>query len=97
MVTFPHLHLLFVTGLSLSVLGGFVNGVIARQRELAHGLAEGVATIALVTVMRLGVPAESRLDVPGWVSPLSYVLLLPTVLLGARLALARRQARERRG
>lgn len=95
--SFPHRHVVFTLGVCMSVVGGFVNGVIARRRELAHGIAESLLTMVVVTAMRLGAPEQARLPAPPWLLPLSYALILPTVLLGSRLAAARRRRIEARG
>lgn len=95
--SFPHRHVVFVLGAAMSVLGGFVNGVIARRRELAHGVAESLLTMAVVTVLRLGTPTEALLPAPAWLLPLSYALVVPTVLLGSHLAAERRRRLESSG
>lgn len=95
--SFPHRHVVFVLGACMSVVGGFVNGVIARQRERLHGVVESLLTMVVVTGMRLGAPEQAQLPAPSWLLPLSYALIFPTVLLGSRLAAARRRRTEPSG
>lgn len=93
----PQLTVLFVLGSGMSALGGFVTAVIAKQREYRHVLVQAAFTLAFGALLRVAGPSGGGIEMPGWLRNLSYVMVVPMLLLGARLAIARRERRERLG
>ncbi|MFN7950551.1 MAG: hypothetical protein U0610_02415 [bacterium] len=47
----PHQLTLYVAGGAMSVLGGYVAGLIARRNEVLHGLGAGVLSVILGKLM----------------------------------------------
>lgn len=68
----------YCLGIAFTLLGGFVAGRVAGEREVLHGaLTGGVSAL-------LGIPLS--LTAPLWYGVLCFVSVPPAAMLGARLA-----------
>lgn len=75
-----------IGGLGLTVLGGYVAGVVARNTELRHALVTGIAVLLLGTLLFPPVDEGSRL----WLTFAGLALTIPAAGLGGVLATRRR-------
>ena len=73
---------LFV-GLIYSVVGGFVTGVVARRREVAHAI--GLVVFELIISKCWPSSHTSTMSVPTWYWIAAYVLGVPATVLGGWL------------
>jgi hypothetical protein len=76
------LWLYLLDSVVLSVLAGWVTGRVAGRRQLAHGLALGLAQLAI----GVAVQASAWDDMPLWYHLAFLALLIPASVLGANLA-----------
>lgn len=76
------LWLYLLDSVVLSVLAGWVTGRVAGRRQLAHGLALGLAQLAI----GIAVQASVWDDMPLWYHLAFLALLIPASVLGANLA-----------
>ncbi len=65
-----------------AVLAGFVTAHVARQAELAHGLAVGAVLVVLLGITTLVIETEPA---PAWYQLALPGVALPGTLLGAEL------------
>lgn len=70
-------------GLFYSVVGGFVTGVIARRREIAHAI--GLVVFGLLISKCLPSGHTNTMSVPNWYWIAGYVLGAPSTVLGGWL------------
>jgi len=69
-----------------SILGGYVAAWMARQRELLHALATGIASLTIGMVMLSlqylsPVPATQ----PVWITIIAFILTVPAAICGGWL------------
>jgi hypothetical protein len=76
-----------VPGLSLTFLGGYVAGRVARRKEVLHGAITGCISATASLLMHLWQAADRF-------AFLGAIVVLPIAILGARVALAGRRKRE---
>ncbi len=76
------LALLLFDSAAFSILSGWLTGVVAKVKQVAHGIALGVALLAVGIAVQAG-----YWDVlPIWYHLIFLALLLPMATLGGRLA-----------
>lgn len=73
-------------GACCSILGGYVAAWMARQRELLHALATGIASLTIGMVMLSlqylsPVPATQ----PVWITIIAFILTVPAAICGGLL------------
>lgn len=76
------LALLLFDSAAFSLLCGWLTGVVAKAKQVAHGVALGVALL----VVGIAVQAGYWDVLPIWYHLIFLVLLLPMATLGGRLA-----------
>lgn len=71
-----------------SILGGYVAAWMARQRELRHAMATGIASLtfgfAMLSLQSLS-PIPLFQPQPLWISILAFMLTVPAATLGGWL------------
>ena len=69
-----------------SILGGYVAAWMARQRELHHALATGIASLTIGIVM-LSLQSLSPFPVsqPAWITIIAFTLTVPAAVFGGWL------------
>lgn len=73
-------------GLCCSILGGYVAAWMARQRELQHALATGIASLAIgIALLSLQFLLPLPLAPPSWSTIVALLLTVPAALLGGFL------------
>lgn len=66
-----------------SILGGYVAAWMARQRELQHALATGIASLTIgIVMLSLQSLSPVPLTQPTWGSIIAFMLTVPAALLG---------------
>ena len=73
---------LFV-GLIYSIVGGFITGIVARRREVAHAIGLVVFGLLISECWPRG--DQNTMSVPGWYWIAGYVLVAPSTILGGWL------------
>lgn len=70
-------------GLFSSAVGGFVTGIIARRREIAHAI--GLVLFGVLASMCLPSSHTNTMSVPNWYWIAGYVLMPSSTILGGWL------------
>jgi uncharacterized membrane protein len=79
----------FGAGMFFSLLAGYLCARIANAHEYRYAMITGIIGVAIGELLFAMDPA-SRSALPGWYLYASYLLYLPTVLLGAFLWVRRK-------
>lgn len=69
-----------------SILGGYVAAWVARQRELQHALATGIASLTLgIAMVSLQSLSPIPVTQPVWVTIIAFMLTVPAAVFGGWL------------
>ncbi len=82
-----YLGVIFVLGLGLDVVGGYVAARIANHAEYKHAILTAVVVVIAGIVLTGG---SGEKDWPGWLDTFGIAMAFPSALLGARLYLLER-------
>jgi len=82
-----------VSGILLSILGGYIAGKIARQDEIVYGFATGIGVI-LISVVLILTGLSSLSQAPVWRFVLGLASTLGSTTLGGYLAFLQRKRQE---
>lgn len=83
--TYVTYALMFLSGVLISILAGYIAGKIARRDEVKYGLATSIA-LSVMTIARLGIPLYLQGQNYLYLTEQNYALLLITgviVIIGA--------------
>jgi putative membrane protein (TIGR04086 family) len=92
-ITPTHLVIIDVLGLTLSALGGFVAGRLAKSDEVHHGAAAGFASLVVMLLLTWSAQAAAT---QSWHDVLLSLAVVPVAALGGYAA-ARINTRTARG
>ncbi len=76
-----------VVGLALVALGGFVAGRLVETQQARHGAAVGLGALFIGLIAEFAGLSE---DLPRWYGIVSFVLIVPSGVVGGHLAGKRR-------
>jgi hypothetical protein len=69
-----------------SILGGYVAAWMARQRELHHALATGIASLTIgIAMLLLQFLSPIPVTQPVWITVIAFMLTVPAAILGGWL------------